>query len=307
MFHLWKVEDCLSAMLFRAPLSLAGVLSYVFLGEQALSAGIASVTKHNEQSKRTQDWIAGFGIAYSLGYLLVGLLSECQHWATAGLISSLKRYNIALLFVLCGGLLLGGLLFCMGSTNLGTLFIDKLHATSKEEGAVARFTLKVLCLFPVLECMSSFHAGLLLRQQKAAIVSGITLSSFVIQVVSVIMLSHITPLTTLEKGSSSQSTHVVVLVPVVSLYAGVTSRSLGITASAYYWVIPRRSKQYAPLQESHAVVQDIAEHSWQEAASAINNEPAARSGYHDLTFPNEFPGTSLFLTGKKCTCSHWKL
>jgi progressive ankylosis protein len=197
---------------FLLPLAVTAIV--LELGQQFLSAGMARVP----QATQT---LAAYGLAWGLVLFLASPLGQVKELGLV-LVNSPQSWRKVRRFVL----LLGAALVCVAATltfgPIGHAVIERLHGVDSELGTVVRFALLLLIPFPLIKGMTLFHAGLLLRMRRTALVSYAMLANLAVSVVAVFVLL---PLPFVRQRP--------ILLPVLVIYAGLLVQ-FGITVWGAY-------------------------------------------------------------------------
>ena len=215
---------------FVLPLAVTAIV--IELGQQFLSAGMARVP----QATQT---LAAYGLAWGLVLFLTSPLAQAKELGLV-LVSSPQSWLAVRRFVL----ILGAVLVCATASlsfgPVGHAVIERLHAVDPELGDVVRLALLLFIPYPLLKGLTLFHAGLLLRVRKTALVSYATVSDLAVGIVAVFILLS-TPFIRQQP----------ILLPVLAIYAGLIVQFGIIVWGAYRY----RSQLFA-LESTSVVAGD---------------------------------------------------
>lgn len=163
---------------FLLPLAITSIV--VELGSQVLNGGMARVP-HATQT------LAAYGLAWGLVLFLGSPLGQAKE---LGLVLVVDRDSLGAVrrFVVVSGLVLMAGLASLTLTPLGDWVIEGLHGVDHELGAVVRTALLWLVPYPLIKGLALFHAGLLLRVRRTAVVSYATLTNLAVSILAVFVL-----------------------------------------------------------------------------------------------------------------------
>lgn len=163
---------------FLLPLAITSIV--VELGSQVLNGGMARVP-HATQT------LAAYGLAWGLVLFLGSPLGQAKE---LGLVLVVDRDSLGAVrrFVIASGLVLMAGLASLTLTPLGDWVIEGLHGIDPELGAVVRTALLWLVPYPLIKGLALFHAGLLLRVRRTAVVSYATLTNLAVSILAVFVL-----------------------------------------------------------------------------------------------------------------------
>ena len=166
--------------LLRFILPLAVTAIVMELGSQVLNGGMARVP----QATTT---LAAFGVAWGLVLFLAAPLVQSRELGLA-LVSNHADLAAVRRFVVLAGTVLMLALASLTLTPLGHSVIEDLHGIDGTLGATVRVALFWLIPYPMIRGLCYFHAGLLLRVRRTAIVSYATLSNLTVSILMVFVL-----------------------------------------------------------------------------------------------------------------------
>ena len=185
---------------FLLPLAVTAIV--LELGQQFLSAGMARVP----QATQT---LAAYGLAWGLVLFFTSPLGQAKELGMV-LVNSPQSWRMVRRFVF----ILGAAMVCATASltfgPVGHAAIERLHGVDSELGDVVRLALLLFIPYPLLRAMTLFHAGLLLRVRRTALVSYATLANLAVSVVAVFLLL---PLPFVQQRP--------ILLPVLVIYAGL--------------------------------------------------------------------------------------
>ena len=168
------------ARLTRFLLPLAVTMIVLDLGRQVLSGGMARVP----QATQT---LAAYGLSIGLVMFLSSPLAQVKELGLVLVndptsLSQVRRFVIILAIVMMSALA------SLTVTPVGDWVIEGLHGIDAPLGAVVRTALFWLIPYPLLRGISLFHAGLLLRVRRTALVSYATLANLGVSIIFVFIL-----------------------------------------------------------------------------------------------------------------------
>lgn len=163
---------------FLFPLALTSVL--LEIGTQALNAGMARVPNATTT-------LAAFGVAWGLVLFLTSPLAQARELGMVMGDGPAARQQVRR-FVLLVGLLLWLGLGLLALTGVGHYAIEDLHNIDGDLAAAVRYVLLWLMPYPLIRGLSLYHAGLLIRHRRTALVSYAIISSMVVSVATVFLL-----------------------------------------------------------------------------------------------------------------------
>ncbi len=163
---------------FLFPLAITSVL--LELGTQALNAGMARVP----QATTT---LAAFGVAWGLVLFFTSPLGQARELGMVMGDGAAARQQVRR-FVLIVGLLLMLGLGALALTGLGHYAIEDLHNIDGDLAASVRYVLLWLMPYPLIRGLSLYHAGLLIRHRRTALVSYAIMGSMAVSVATVFLL-----------------------------------------------------------------------------------------------------------------------
>ncbi len=163
---------------FLLPLAITDIV--LELGSQVLNGGMA-------RAPEATTTLAAYGLGWGLVLFLTAPLAQAKELGLA-LVGDRATLVAVRRFVVLAGLALMGGLATLTLTPVGHWVIEELHAIPDELGAVVRVALFWLIPYPLLKGLSLFHAGLLLRVRRTALVSYATLSNLGVSIVAVFVL-----------------------------------------------------------------------------------------------------------------------
>ncbi len=166
--------------LLRFILPLAVTAIVMELGSQVLNGGMARVP----QATTT---LAAFGVGWGLVLFLAAPLVQSRELGLALVSSHADLTAVRRFVVLAGAALMAGLA-SLTLTPLGNAVIEDLHNIDGTLGATVRVALFWLIPYPLIRGFAYFHAGLLLRVRRTAIVSYATLSNLAVSILMVFVL-----------------------------------------------------------------------------------------------------------------------
>lgn len=163
---------------FILPLAITAIV--MELGSQVLNGGMARVP----QATTT---LAAFGVAWGLVLFLSAPVGQMRELGLA-LVSNHAELAAVRRFVVVVGIVMMLLLASLTLTPIGHLLIEELHGIDGTLSATVRIALFWLIPYPMIRGLCFFHAGLLLRVRRTAIVSYATLSNLSISILMVFIL-----------------------------------------------------------------------------------------------------------------------
>lgn len=212
---------------FMLPLVVTALVQE--LSGQFLNGGMARMP-------RAVETLAAFGLAFGLALFLAGTLSQVRQLGLV-LVEHAQGYRVCCRFVLAAGLLLAGILACLALTPLGTWIIDDLHGVDPTLGDPVRSALLWLVPYPVLQGMTRFYSGVLIRVRRTDIPAYATTTGIALSILAVFAL--------LPLGFVRQTP---IALPVLAVYAGALAE-LGVVAWGRWRVVrwPARANANAPV------------------------------------------------------------
>lgn len=150
------------------------------LGSQVLNGGMARVPQ-------TTTTLAAFGVGWGLVLFISAPVGQMRELGLA-LVGNHADLVAVRRFVLLVGIALMAGLASLTLTPLGNLLIEDLHGIDGTLGATVRIALFWLIPYPMIRGLAFFHAGLLLRVRRTAIVSYATLSNLTVSILMVFVL-----------------------------------------------------------------------------------------------------------------------
>ena len=163
---------------FILPLAVTSVV--MELGSQVLNGGMARVPQ-------VTTTLAAFGVAWGLVLFLSAPLVQSRE---LGLMLAGDHASLGAVrrFVLLAGAVLMLGLASLTLTPIGNSVIEELHGIDGTLGATVRVALFWLIPYPLVRGLCYFHAGLLLRVRRTALVSYATLSNLAVSILMVFVL-----------------------------------------------------------------------------------------------------------------------
>ena len=165
--------------------------------------------------------LAAYGLAWGLVLFLTSPLGQAKELGLV-LVNSEQSWRMVRRFVL----VLGSALVCaMAALTLGPIshaVIEGLHGVDAELGATVRLAMLLLLPYPLLRGVTLFHAGILLRVRKTALVSYAMIANLALSIVAVVVLL---PAPFIREHP--------ILLPVLAIYAGILVQ-FGITVWGAY-------------------------------------------------------------------------
>lgn len=163
---------------FMLPLAITAIV--LELGSQVLNGGMARVP----QATTT---LAAYGLGWGLVLFLAAPLAQAKELGLVLVTDRASLRNVRRFVGLAGLVLMVGLA-SLTLTPVGDLLIERLHGIDRQLGSVVRVALFWLIPYPLIKGMSLFHAGLLLRVRRTALVSYATLSNLAVSILTVFVL-----------------------------------------------------------------------------------------------------------------------
>lgn len=197
---------------FLLPLAVTAIV--LELGQQFLSAGMARVP----QATQT---LAAYGLAWGIVLFLTSPLGQAKELGLV-LVSTPQAWREVRRFVVLLGLALVCGMAALTIGPIGRAVIEDLHGVDPELGAVVRLALLLFVPYPLLRGLTLFHAGLLLRVRKTALVSYAMIANLALSIVAIVVLL---PVPFVRERP--------ILLPVLAIYAGILIQ-FGITVWAAY-------------------------------------------------------------------------
>jgi hypothetical protein len=210
--------------LLRFILPLAVTAIVMELGSQVLNGGMARVP----QATTT---LAAFGVGWGLVLFLAAPLVQSRELGLM-LVSDHASLAAVRRFVLLAGATLMVGLASLTLTPLGNSVIEELHGIDGTLGAVVRVALFWLIPYPLVRGLCYFHAGLLLRVRRTALVSYATLSNLGVSILMVFVL------VTLPWVHEQP-----IRLPIVVTYGGMFVELAILLWGVYHYVMPHLPKQ----------------------------------------------------------------
>lgn len=203
---------------FILPLAITAIV--MELGSQVLNGGMARVPEATTT-------LAAFGVAWGLVLFLAAPLVQSRE---LGLMLVSDRASLAAVrrFVLLAGATLMVGLASLTLTPIGNSVIEDLHAIDGTLGATVRVALFWLIPYPLLRGLCYFHAGLLLRVRRTALVSYATLSNLGVSILMVFVL------VTLPSIHAQP-----ILLPVIVTYGGLLVELAILLWGLVHYVLPK--------------------------------------------------------------------
>lgn len=192
---------------FLLPLAVTAIV--LELGQQFLSAGMARVP----QATQT---LAAYGLAWGLVLFLTSPLGQAKELGLV-LVDSPQSWRSVRRFVFILGAALVAATASLSIGPIGRTVIEGIHGVDAELGAIVRLALLLLVPYPLLRGMTLFHAGLLIRVRKTALVSYAMLANLALSIATIAVLL---PSPVVRERP--------ILLPVLAIYAG-TLMQFGIT------------------------------------------------------------------------------
>lgn len=188
--------------LARYVLPLAVTAIVLELGQQFLSAGMARVP----QATQT---LAAYGLAWGLVLLLSSPLGQAKELGLV-MVATPQSWRQVRLFVLILGLLSMSVAVALTFGPVSRVVIEGLHGVDAELAANVRLALLLFIPYPLLRGLALFHAGILMRVQKAALVSYAMLANLAASIVAILILL---PIPAIRQQP--------ILLPVLAIYTGI--------------------------------------------------------------------------------------
>jgi progressive ankylosis protein len=163
---------------FILPLAITAIV--MELGSQVLNGGMARVPQ-------VTTTLAAFGVGWGLVLFISAPVGQMRELGLA-LVGSHADLAAVRRFVVVAGIILMAGLATLTLTPLGDLLIEELHGIDGTLGATVRVALFWLIPYPMIRGLAFFHAGLLLRVRRTAIVSYATLSNLAVSILMVFVL-----------------------------------------------------------------------------------------------------------------------
>ena len=165
-------------LFFLLPLAITDIV--LDLGSQFLSAGMA-------RAPQATTTLAAYGLGWGLVLFLTAPVAQSKELGLAlvgdrATFVAVRRFVATLACALMAGLA------ALTLTPLGDLVIEELHGIDHELGLVVRTALVWLIPYPLLKGMALFHAGLLLRVRRTALVSYAMLGNLGVSIAAVFVL-----------------------------------------------------------------------------------------------------------------------
>ncbi len=152
---------------FLGPLVLTMVIQE--LGKEVLNGGMTRMPQVAET-------LAVYGLAWGVMNFLNSALMQTRQLGLV-LVDGRAALGKNLAFASILGLILSGVMVCLGLTPLGVWVIDDLHGVGETMGGLARSALLGLSLLPLLQSLAAFYLGLLIRFKRTDIASYAVLAS----------------------------------------------------------------------------------------------------------------------------------
>lgn len=185
---------------FLLPLAVTSIV--LELGTQALNAGMARVP----QATTT---LASFGVAWGLVLFLTSPLAQAKELGLVMGDGPAARKQVRR-FVLGTGVVLTMGLGILALTPVGHLAIEELHNIDSTLGTTVRTVLFWLMPYPLIRGTSLYHAGLLIRHRRTALVSYAIVASIGTSVLTVFLLLPLPAIRAMP-----------ILLPIFGVYAGI--------------------------------------------------------------------------------------
>jgi hypothetical protein len=204
---------------FLLPLVLTIIVREI--GGQVLNGGMARVPQ-------ATDVLASFGLAWGLVSFLVSTLTAVRQLSLV-LVDGRRTFRIVHRFVLLAGLLLAAILALLAFTPLGKWVVEDLHGVGQPLSGMALEVLLWLIPVPLLQGLSLFYSGLLIRLRRTDLASYAVMTGIGANVVAVFGL--------LPTGLVQ---HNPIWLPILVTYAGVLAE-LAVT----WWGYRRHATAFA--------------------------------------------------------------
>ncbi len=221
---------------FLLPLAITSIV--LELGTQALNAGMARVP----QATTT---LASFGVAWGLVLFLTSPLAQARELGLVMGDGPAARKQVRRFVVITGIILTLGL-GLLALTPLGHVAIEELHNIDSTLGTAVRTVLFWLMPYPLIRGLSLYHAGLLIRHRRTALVSYAIIASIGTSVVTVFLLLPLPAITAVP-----------IRLPIFGVYAGILVE-LAVILWGFYSTLRREAQQQQGVEPAARPLVDLA-------------------------------------------------
>lgn len=162
---------------FLLPLAITNIV--LEFGTQMLNAGMARMPNATET-------LAGFGVAWGIVLFLTSPLGQARELGLVMGDGRAARQQVRR-FVLYTGIVLTASLAALALTPLGHWIVEDFHGIDERLGVTVRTAMLWLAPYPLIRGLALYHAGLLIRHRRTALVSYAMVASIACSILAVFL------------------------------------------------------------------------------------------------------------------------